>query len=469
MIDPGQLPGRGAEDVGGDGRLVATASREPRDECGDARLGDQADPGAVLRRERAVPRVALHLCDVVDESSPADRSTRCRVAVDVLTRVDGIPAVDLYAAHNRRWSSPDGERSRGKVLVAGGYLSRRGRARSAPAGSPARGGPCRWTAGSRARRGPGGPGRRGSTSAASSALTRDITVSALAMMNDLHARSRSRLQRRAARPAHRRGRRCSPTGSSCAAGIGVEARGTPRSPRASMTLENRSPTIVSSGSHRQNCRRHLLLERLGQRVRALRARRGTPRRPGCTAAGVSNGRPEHGLAGRPHDVADPGAAGGGEHVVGRGRCCWRRSRRWSSGPAPGSPRGAPRRRPASWRSSTPGERLDHLAVVGEVDARRTAAPARPAGPGPGRHVVSVLHQSATTARPSLPLPAGDGDPARFGLRVGGGHASSCTSLHRPQEGMPPTRASGRQTLSCTGFGRGRTVSCPRPRCRTCRR
>ena len=35
-----------------------------------------------------------------DESSPADRSTRCRVAVDVLTRVDGIPGVYLYAAHN---------------------------------------------------------------------------------------------------------------------------------------------------------------------------------------------------------------------------------------------------------------------------------------------------------------------------------------------------------------------------------
>ena len=41
-----------------------------------------------------------------DESSPADRSTRCRVAVDVLTRADGIPAVYLYAAHNRPAGGP---------------------------------------------------------------------------------------------------------------------------------------------------------------------------------------------------------------------------------------------------------------------------------------------------------------------------------------------------------------------------
>ena len=52
----GQLARGGAEDVGGDGCLVAAVA-QPGDERRDARLGDQADPGPVLRRERAVPLV----------------------------------------------------------------------------------------------------------------------------------------------------------------------------------------------------------------------------------------------------------------------------------------------------------------------------------------------------------------------------------------------------------------------------
>ena len=35
-----------------------------------------------------------------DDSSPADRSTRCRVAAEVVTRVGGIRGVYLYAADN---------------------------------------------------------------------------------------------------------------------------------------------------------------------------------------------------------------------------------------------------------------------------------------------------------------------------------------------------------------------------------
>ena len=51
---PGQLARRGAEDVGAD-RLRRLRVAEPLDERGDAGLGDQVDPRAVLGGHRAVP------------------------------------------------------------------------------------------------------------------------------------------------------------------------------------------------------------------------------------------------------------------------------------------------------------------------------------------------------------------------------------------------------------------------------
>ncbi|CAM5683472.1 hypothetical protein SGRIM128S_07017 [Streptomyces griseomycini] len=51
---PGQLARRGAEDVGGDG-LRGVGVPEPLGEGGDARLGDQTDPGTVLRWHGPVP------------------------------------------------------------------------------------------------------------------------------------------------------------------------------------------------------------------------------------------------------------------------------------------------------------------------------------------------------------------------------------------------------------------------------
>ncbi len=50
----GQLARRGAEDVGGD-RLRGVGAAEPLGEGGDSGLGDEADPGTVLRRHRPVP------------------------------------------------------------------------------------------------------------------------------------------------------------------------------------------------------------------------------------------------------------------------------------------------------------------------------------------------------------------------------------------------------------------------------
>ncbi len=51
---PGQLARRGAEDVGGD-RLRGVRLAVPLGERGDTGLGDQADPGPVLRRHPPVP------------------------------------------------------------------------------------------------------------------------------------------------------------------------------------------------------------------------------------------------------------------------------------------------------------------------------------------------------------------------------------------------------------------------------
>ena len=68
----GQLARRGAEDVGAD-RLRGVRLAEPLDERGDAGLGDQVDPGPVLRRHRAVP--GQHLVHARDRG--ASRARPC--------------------------------------------------------------------------------------------------------------------------------------------------------------------------------------------------------------------------------------------------------------------------------------------------------------------------------------------------------------------------------------------------------
>ena len=105
-----RVSSRGAvgEDVAVD-RGVVSALPEPRDERGMPAWAtsptyerSSAERARYQSCAASIRRVARR------DSSPAARSTRCSVAVDVVTVAGVIRRVYLYAAHNRRGGAPDG-------------------------------------------------------------------------------------------------------------------------------------------------------------------------------------------------------------------------------------------------------------------------------------------------------------------------------------------------------------------------
>ena len=111
---------------------------------------------------------------------------------------------------------------------------------------------------------------------------------------------------------------------------------------------------------------HLLLDRLAQRVGALRADR-VLLVDGDVRRGRLERQPEDGLAGCPDDVLDAGAAGGAEHVVGGDDVVGeRRTARAQARRRDG--REVDHRVDAVVPVVDAGERLGDLAQVGEVDA-----------------------------------------------------------------------------------------------------
>jgi hypothetical protein len=159
--------------------------------------------------------------------------------------------------------------------------------------------------------------------------------------------------------------------------------------------------------------RHLLLERLAQRVGRLRARvvllvdRHVRRR------GVER-QAEHRLAAGPDDVADAGRPARREDVVGRGHVVGERGRVGHQARGPDRGKVHDRVHGAVLVDAT-GQRGKDLAVVGEVDGQELSLALRVAAVD-GQDVPAGLTQVAHDGTAELACCSGDGDAPRL---VGG--------------------------------------------------